>query len=247
MKNRKLFLILFITCMVTGLMVMPFTFALIELPEEISLSLIVFAQMVQLAVLLAAACLGGIFFAKKIEFPGMPVLENLIEGKKQKIAPMIKEAVFWGVLGGGIVVLLCIPFWDMSVALLKEEMNVALWKSFFACFYGGTTEEVLFRLFLMSGLVWIFRKCKLKNAGVWLAIIIIGVIFGLGHLGITGGMTSITSAVILRAVLLNGSLSIIYGVLYWKRGLESAMTAHFSTDIVLHVLIPHIIAPFLFR
>ncbi len=25
---------------------------------------------------------------------------------------------------------------------------------------------------------------------------------------------------------------------YWKRGLESAMLAHFSSDIVLHFLIP---------
>jgi len=101
----------------------------------------------------------------------------------------------------------------------------------------------------MTLLVWITSKIKMAKdggptkIGVWLAIIITGVIFGLGHLGITNAMTAITGDVILRAVLLNGALSIIYGWLYWKKGLESAMIAHFSTDIVLHLLIPHVISP----
>jgi membrane protease YdiL (CAAX protease family) len=43
--------------------------------------------------------------------------------------------------------------------------------------------------------------------------------------------------VILRAVLLNGLGGIVFGYLYWKRGLEAAMIAHFSADIVLHVLL----------
>lgn len=84
----------------------------------------------------------------------------------------------------------------MSVELMKAEMAVPVWKSALAIFYGGTAEEILFRLFLMTLLIWI-------------------------------------------------TLSVIYGWLYWKKGLESAMIAHFSTDIVLHMLIPHVIAPLL--
>ncbi|MCK7526806.1 MAG: hypothetical protein MZV64_59015 [Ignavibacteriales bacterium] len=47
----------------------------------------------------------------------------------------------------------------------------------------------------------------------------------------------LTPLVITRAIVLNGLAGIGFGWLYWKRGLEFAMIAHFSADIVLHVLL----------
>jgi membrane protease YdiL (CAAX protease family) len=71
---------------------------------------------------------------------------------------------------------------------------------------------------------------------MWSAIIVAAVIFGLAHLSITSTVTALTPLVIIRAVILNGIGGMIFGWLYWKKGLESAMIAHFSADIVLHVL-----------
>jgi membrane protease YdiL (CAAX protease family) len=42
--------------------------------------------------------------------------------------------------------------------------------------------------------------------------------------------------VITRAIVLNGGGGLAFGWLYWKQGLESAMIAHFSADIVVHVI-----------
>jgi membrane protease YdiL (CAAX protease family) len=42
--------------------------------------------------------------------------------------------------------------------------------------------------------------------------------------------------VITRALVLNGLGGLAFGWLYWKQGLESAMIAHLSTDIVVHVI-----------
>ncbi|MDP9098903.1 MAG: hypothetical protein M3N48_07905 [Verrucomicrobiota bacterium] len=39
-------------------------------------------------------------------------------------------------------------------------------------------------------------------------------------------------------ISLNALVALGFGYLYWKRGLESAMLAHFSADIVLHVIGP---------
>jgi membrane protease YdiL (CAAX protease family) len=36
---------------------------------------------------------------------------------------------------------------------------------------------------------------------------------------------------------LNGLAGLAFGYLYWTRGLESAMLAHFTADLVLHVLL----------
>ena len=38
-------------------------------------------------------------------------------------------------------------------------------------------------------------------------------------------------------VQMNGIPGVAFGWLYWQRGLEAAMVAHFSADLVLHVLI----------
>jgi len=47
-----------------------------------------------------------------------------------------------------------------------------------------------------------------------------------------------TPMIILQILLLNGSIGVAFGWLYWKYGLESAMLAHFLVDVVLHVLVP---------
>jgi membrane protease YdiL (CAAX protease family) len=132
----------------------------------------------------------------------------------------------------------------VSLPLLKQEMAVPMWMSILASFYGGITEEILMRLFLMTLLVWISWKIK-KTAeekptkvGIWAAIIISSVIFGLGHLPVTAGVTAITPMVVARAILLNGIGGVIFGWLYLKKGLEAAMISHFSCDISIHVMLP---------
>ncbi len=46
----------------------------------------------------------------------------------------------------------------------------------------------------------------------------------------------ITPEVIVVALALNGIAAVSFGYLYWKRGLESAMIAHFCADFVLYVV-----------
>lgn len=242
--NLKLLCTLVGIGVITSFMVLPFTFALIHLPEEVPFGLIVIAQTIQVTIILMISCFIGMKLLPKTSLTGFAFLDKN-NGTNIHFTKIIKESIVWGVLGGILSVLLCIPFWNLSIDLLKVEMNVDLWKSSLACFYGGFGEEIMFRLGMMTFFVWILNKLHLNKISVWASIIISGIIFGLGHLGITSDMTTITFDVILRAVLLNGSLSIIYGYLYWKKGIESAMIAHFSTDVVLHILIPHLIAPLL--
>jgi membrane protease YdiL (CAAX protease family) len=37
--------------------------------------------------------------------------------------------------------------------------------------------------------------------------------------------------------VLNSLAGLVFGWLYWRRGLKAAMVAHFSADLVLHVLV----------
>jgi membrane protease YdiL (CAAX protease family) len=51
-------------------------------------------------------------------------------------------------------------------------------------------------------------------------------------------VSKLNPLVITCALLLNGLGGLAFGWFYWKQGLESAMTAHFSADVVLHVITP---------
>ena len=57
-------------------------------------------------------------------------------------------------------------------------------------------------------------------------------------LGARAKLWGLDTVVVLRTLLLNGIAGVVFGWLYWKRGLEMAMLSHFSADIVLHVIAP---------
>ncbi len=64
-------------------------------------------------------------------------------------------------------------------------------------------------------------------------------LFGLGHLPATALIgLPLNALVITRSIILNGLLGAAFGWLYWTRGLESAVIGHFSSDILLHVVLP---------
>ena len=111
-----------------------------------------------------------------------------------------------------------------------------------AGFYGGITEEILLRFGLITLLVWLLvkitRALEPTPTLMWIAIVGAAVIFGLGHLPATAALIALTPIVVLRAIVLNGIGGIIFGWLYWKRGLEMAIIAHFTTDLVIFIATP---------
>ncbi|KLJ01774.1 hypothetical protein WQ56_05045 [Luteimonas sp. FCS-9] len=116
-----------------------------------------------------------------------------------------------------------------------------------ASFYGGIVEELQLRLFLMTLLAWaatwLLRRARgfdgtLPPAAAWLAILGAALLFGAGHLPAAAAVWDLDAGVVARTVLLNAIAGIAFGWLYWKRGLEMAIVAHFAADLVLHVLMP---------
>jgi membrane protease YdiL (CAAX protease family) len=243
----KLFRRLLAACIVVTVLVLPYTIGMSPSLAKILTPAVLVAQVIQAGVVFAVSIFFGLRLSKKVGF-GMP----FFEGKQpiRKINTILGTSIGMGVLGGILIIVLSLPFPELSITFLKAEMSIDTWKRFLSAFYGGFAEEIVFRLFMMTLFVWISSKiAKTRDGhptrpGIWISIVLSTVIFGLGHLGITSGLTAITPAVISRAVLLNG-VSVIFCWLYWKKGLESAMIAHFSSDIVVHVITPIVAAFFL--
>jgi hypothetical protein len=115
-------------------------------------------------------------------------------------------------------------------------------ENFLASFYGGINEEILFRLFGLSALVWLLSLVWHTSAGApasavfWIVNVGLAILFGIGHLpalkNLLGGMPRLMIA---RSLLLNFPIAIICGWLFWTYGIEAAIIAHFSADIIYHV------------
>jgi membrane protease YdiL (CAAX protease family) len=247
--NWKLFVILLIASVITSLMALPYTLALTPAVADLFTPMLLIAQLIQTLIIFSIAIFIGLLLAKHVGF-NLPILEGWLEGREigTYLKSILGISIGMGVLTGIIIILLSFLFTPVSSIFQNAEISVPLWTGFLASFYGGIGEEILLRLFLMTLIAWIIFKIlktsdgKPTATGIWLAIIISAVIFGLGHLPITGAITTITPLIVVRAILLNGIAGIIFGWLYWKKGLESAMIGHFSADIVLHVIFPFVLS-----
>ena len=119
--------------------------------------------------------------------------------------------------------------------------SVSAFNGLLASFYGGIAEELQLRLFLMTLMLWVVARVRRRmpgNAAFHVAIVLAAVLFGVGHLPAAAQIWGLDAIVVLRTVVLNALVGCVCGWLYWRRGLEMAMLAHFSADIVLHVLAP---------
>ena len=115
----------------------------------------------------------------------------------------------------------------------------AAWKGLLAAPYGAIVEETALRVFLVGSVAWSCVRLGAPRApAIVFAIALAAILFGVGHLPLAAQAGELTGAVIARVIVYNAIGGIVFGLLYWRRGLEHAMLAHFIADVVLHGLAP---------
>lgn len=190
---------------------------------------------VQYGIILAVAVWGGLTLTKKMQFNPTPILTGeLKEG--------ISQRLMLGAISGfvaGLMMLAAYQFIFVPLTLVPMNLteNVPLWLGMGNAFlYGGITEELLMRLGLMSLLLWIAAKIQRSEngqpntVGFWTVNVIVTIIFGLLHLPSTALITPITPMIVVQALVLN-SVALLFGWLYWRRGLETAIMAHITVHV----------------
>ncbi len=218
-------------------------FTNIPLPTEILNNLYKKFSIIQIKLLilinptifLLISIIMGIIFYKKVDFK-LPIFEKIVGINKDKIntKEIIKYGIFSGILSGIILSLISV----LSLYILGNEY-AKISKEFIPSFitrilYGGITEELLIRFGIMSFIVWsIYKVFKTKNNIIyWTGIIISSIIFGFGHFGIILNLIPKPSILLLSYILLANSIGgIVFGYVYWKKGLESSMISHIFSHI----------------
>lgn len=221
---------------------MPEKFAKLPMP----LPAVAAAQGAQAFVLIGLLSLLGLRMGHRVGL-GSPLLDGWINLRRRAdwhaLQPL--QAILLGIAAAALVIgagaLLDPMLPKMLHAPAKAGAATSALNGFLASFYGGVAEELMFRLFAMTLLVWIAAK-TLKTAPpasvYWAAIAIVALLFGAGHLPAAAHVWGLDAIVVFRTVALNAIVGLFFGWLYWKRGLEMAVLGHFSADIVLHVLAP---------
>jgi hypothetical protein len=227
--------------------VFPYTMEInASLLEQVPLSLaeLVLLQSLQIAIMLLIGNYAGLRLGDSVGLYSPIARVFIYRLPLPKLSlKIIATTIVTGFTAGLIIIGLDFMFQPfLPTANQGDVPSIARWKGFMASFYGGITEELLLRLFLMTLITWIIWKIFMRGKGVpksaiyWVAIILAAIFFGVGHLPAASLIWPLTPIVILRIILLNAIPGMAFGYLFWKQGLEYAMLAHFCADIVLHVI-----------
>lgn len=247
MFNWVLFFILIGLCMPGILFLIPITKNIYKslkqrlpvtkkIPSEMGFIII---STIQTLILISIAAAFGTAVSNKTNLHA-PFLEALANGQDtwSALQPQILPSLLVGT--GGSVIFLIAYYFIFRPRLDKETIqcmeNLRMSAGIFGrVFYGGIVEEVLCRWGLMMFFVWIGTLLLGEPTPftLWTAILISGLLFGLGHLPayLSFGCKK-TSSFITTIIGLNLWASIIFGWLFWHYGLCSAIIAHALFHIV---------------
>ncbi|NRA50659.1 MAG: CPBP family intramembrane metalloprotease [Phaeodactylibacter sp.] len=111
---------------------------------------------------------------------------------------------------------------------------------FLVAFSAGITEEIMFRLGLMSlfiAAIQVIKRAETPSNGtIWAGIIVASVFFGLIHLPLSKNFVELTPFTIGVTMVGNFITGSTFGWIFWKRGLLVAILSHITFDLVFHVL-----------
>jgi hypothetical protein len=183
----------------------------------------------------------GLWLGRKLGL-GAPLIEAIVTGNP--IPNGASAVLIWFAAGTGVALtisMLDVGFFSRargSFAAAQILTPSPLLRAG-AVLYGAIAEEVLTRLGVLT--VVAFVIASLLGEADWAdhraafasAIAISAMIFAAGHLPTTARLVPLTASVVLRAILLNGLAGFVFGILYCVYGLEAAMVAHGSADLVV--------------
>jgi membrane protease YdiL (CAAX protease family) len=169
------------------------------------------------------------------------IISGLYFGSKHGLGsaiPSLRQVLSSLLIGfaSGALVVAMLPILGLQDRMRMDGV-LPLWQRFVMSFTAGVLEEIIFRLFVVSLMVWLLARVMPRNAAIWTAIIIAALLFGAAHLE---RWMDRGPAAIAAVMFVNGIAALILGIVYVKWGIESAMITHFAADVAVHVCGPYL-------
>lgn len=216
--------------------VLPHLLQQLQTPLPAPLWVISLASLVQSALILALAVWAGVRLTPSVGLHA-PAFEAVATGRPigPAMRPQLLPGLIAGVLGG-ILLFTAFRYAPLAVAELLDRFAIPIVAR---VLYGGITEELLLRWGLMTALVWLAWRFLQQRHGpvragfVWLAIAVSALMFAAGHLPAAAVLFGALDAPVVAFVMgVNTAFGLLFGYVYWRHGLESAIIAHALTHVV---------------
>ncbi|HMN31212.1 MAG TPA: CPBP family intramembrane metalloprotease [Caldilineaceae bacterium] len=218
--------------------VLPQLAAMMPLPAP--LWLIMAASLFQSALLVALAVWSGVALAPAV---GLRAPAFAAAAQRRPLSSALKPQIVPGCIAGVLGGLLLFASLRLSPSVLDALQGPFTLPLYARILYGGITEEVLLRWGLMTACTWLAwwlfqgKRGAVSPLLTWLAIAVSALLFGVGHLPMASFLIgSLNGPVVLFVVGLNATFGLLFGWLFWRRGLEAAMVAHAMTHVVSYLV-----------
>ena len=167
----------------------------------------------------------------------LPILEGLVDrNKKIETKGMLSYGIVGGIIVGVLVTLIIIAFGsNLSNNHIFEKVDIRAYL-IGALLNEGITWEIISRFGYITLFVWLISKVsgKLTPTVYWTAILVSVIIYGLGSLFPNYFMLGVpTAATISYSIIHSLVYATVFGWLYWKKGLETAMIAHIIAFVII--------------
>ena len=170
---------------------------------------------------------------------GAPFISAALTGREDRnFKTVLWQSIVLGFLTAAVMLLIDqILFAGVSLTCVRALGAEPVWVRIIIIAYSAVTEELIYRLGIMTLIAWITARVMSRmhlpssSFPIWLGIACAAILFGLAH------VANIPNAPhpIARAVTLNGIAGVVLGWLYWKRGLEAAVIAHFAANAFIYL------------
>jgi len=171
-----------------------------------------------------------------------PASTEEIPSPRPRLWKTLGLATGLGIVLGGMVIAASFAVNPWMPESANKIVHPPAWESFLASIGAGIREEVWLRLGLMTLLAWLgmvtFRREPGNSGLIWTANVLAALGFGAIHLPQAASLIGLNAAVVLFVFVGNGIPGIVFGWLFWRRGLVAAMTCHFVMDVVMKVIFP---------
>jgi Type II CAAX prenyl endopeptidase Rce1-like len=160
-------------------------------------------------------------------------------------AKRMRSALLLATASGIILAALFVGQAQLMEGAAKGKIDIKLppwWSCLMASVGAGIREEVWLRLGLMTFFAWVFTKISRRSTpgagAIWTANVLASLAFGAMHLPQAFQLIGGSLAVFAFVMIGNGIPGVVFGWLFWRKGLIAAMVSHTAFDVVTKVIIP---------
>jgi len=205
-------------------------------PPPMDPALLRLLAVIQPTVLMLLAVALGLWAAPRV---GLDAPAVRAWAERRPVWAALRPQLAPAALGGLAMAVLLVGFWSVvrgqpfAAPVLAFEMPLTT-----KLLYGGIVEELLLRWGIMSLFVWIAWRLggapgAVPARAVWSALVASSALFAAGHLPVLSLLLPDAPGWFVSLVLAaNFVPGMLFGWLFWRRGLEAAMIAHAIAHLV---------------